>query len=230
MLKLLAFVLPLGLDSFAVSAAIGTTQPVTARQRLRISVIFVAFKAGMPLIGLTLGSSLARIIGDVADYLAAAAVIGVGARMLTHGDGDDERAAGRILATRGTANIALGVSISLDELAIGISLGLARPPLVPVIRPKALPGLGVARPCGLVVGRSNAAVRAPPGRDRTQRPVLPGRPVANAKVPQSKAHLDTELLGRDHHTVHGCGAEWILGPRVTEQAIKIGKEDQSKRA
>jgi putative Mn2+ efflux pump MntP len=132
-LRLLAFVLPLGLDSFAVAAAIGATQPVTLRQRLRISVIFVAFEAGMPLIGLTLGSSLARIIGDVADYLAAAAVIGVGAWMLTHGDGDDEQAAGRILATRGTAIIALGVSISLDELAIGFSLGLARLPLVPVI-------------------------------------------------------------------------------------------------
>ena len=87
----------------------------------------------MPLIGLTLGSSLARVIGDVADYLAAAAVIGVGAWMLTHGDGDDEQAAGRILATHGTAIVALGVSISLDELAIGFSLGLARLPLVPVI-------------------------------------------------------------------------------------------------
>jgi putative Mn2+ efflux pump MntP len=132
-LKLLAFVLPLGLDSFAVAAAIGATGPVAAGQRLRISVIFVAFEAGMPLIGLTLGSGLARAIGDIADYLAAAAVIGVGAWILAHGDGDDERAAGRLLATRGTAIVALGVSISLDELAIGFSLGLVRLPLIPVI-------------------------------------------------------------------------------------------------
>ena len=87
MLKLLAFVLPLGLDSFAVAAAIGAAGPVTAGQRLRISVIFVVFEAGMPLIGLTLGSSLARAIGDIADYLAAAAVIGVGAWILAHGRG-----------------------------------------------------------------------------------------------------------------------------------------------
>jgi putative Mn2+ efflux pump MntP len=131
-LKLLAFVLPLGLDSFAVAAAIGAAGPVTAGQRLRISVIFVAFEAGMPLIGLTLGSSLARAIGDIADYVAAAAVIGVGAWMLAHSD-DDEQAAGRLLATRGTAVVALGVSISLDELAIGFSLGLVRLPLIPVI-------------------------------------------------------------------------------------------------
>jgi len=132
-LKLLAFVLPLGLDSFAVTAAIGAAGPVTAGQRLRISVIFVVFEAGMPLIGLTLGSSLARVIGDIADYLAAAAVIGVGAWMLAHGDEADEQAAGRLLATRGPAIIALGVSISLDELAIGFSLGLVRLPLIPVI-------------------------------------------------------------------------------------------------
>jgi manganese efflux pump family protein len=53
--------------------------------------------------------------------------------MLAHGDDDGEQAAGRLQATRGTAIIALGVSISLDELAIGFSLGLVRLPLLPVI-------------------------------------------------------------------------------------------------
>jgi putative Mn2+ efflux pump MntP len=48
--------------------------------------------------------------------------------MLAHGDDDNEQAAGRILATRGPAIVALGVSISLDELAIGFSLGLVRLP------------------------------------------------------------------------------------------------------
>jgi putative Mn2+ efflux pump MntP len=37
-LKLLAFVLRLGLDSFAVAAAIGASQMTTAWQRLRISL------------------------------------------------------------------------------------------------------------------------------------------------------------------------------------------------
>ena len=40
-LKLLAFVLPLGIDSFAVAAAIGAAQATTAWQRLRISLLFV---------------------------------------------------------------------------------------------------------------------------------------------------------------------------------------------
>jgi putative Mn2+ efflux pump MntP len=40
MLKLLAFVVPLSLDSFAVAAAIGAAQATTAWQRLRISLVF----------------------------------------------------------------------------------------------------------------------------------------------------------------------------------------------
>jgi manganese efflux pump family protein len=88
-LKLLAFVLPLGLDSFAVAAAIGATRPTSWREWLRISAIFVLFEGGMPLIGLGLGSALAYGIGHVADYLAAAAVIAIGAWMLIAGDDED---------------------------------------------------------------------------------------------------------------------------------------------
>jgi manganese efflux pump family protein len=129
-LKLLAFVLPLGLDSFAVAAAIGALQPPTWRQTLRISLIFVIFEGGMPLIGLGLGSALAQGIGHVASYLAAAAVVGIGAWMLVT---DEEEKAGRVISTRGVALVALGISISLDELAIGFSIGLARLPVTAIV-------------------------------------------------------------------------------------------------
>lgn len=132
MLRLLAFVLPLGLDSFAVAAALGAARPAGVGQRLRISLIFVTFEAGMPLIGVAAGGGLAHVVGHAADYLAAAAVIVVGIWMLAGRD-DDEQAAGRIAGARGVAVVGLGVSISLDELAIGFSLGLARLPVVPVI-------------------------------------------------------------------------------------------------
>jgi putative Mn2+ efflux pump MntP len=149
-LKLLAFVLPLGLDSFAVAAAIGATQTTTWRARVRVSVIFVVFEAGMPLVGLAAGSGLARVIGPVADYIAAAAVIAVGAWMLVGRD-DDEQAADRIAGARGLAVVALGISISLDELAIGFSLGLARLPVVTVILAIGVLAL-VASQLGLALG------------------------------------------------------------------------------
>jgi hypothetical protein len=78
-----AFVLPLGLDSFAI----GATGRRLTRARWRIAMLFVVFEAGMPLIGLALGALLAHLIGDTANYVAAAAVITVGAWMLLDGDG-----------------------------------------------------------------------------------------------------------------------------------------------
>jgi putative Mn2+ efflux pump MntP len=133
MLKLLAFVLPLGLDSSAVATAIGAMQVTTVWQRLRISLVFVIFEGGMPLVGLGVGMALARGIGQVAGYLAGAAVIAIGAWMLLAVDKDEEGKARRLTTSRGLALIALGISISLDELAIGFTIGLAHLPVAAVI-------------------------------------------------------------------------------------------------
>ncbi len=151
MLKLLAFVLPLGLDSFAVAAAIGAIQVTTVRQRLRLSLVFVMFEGGMPLIGLGLGTALARGIGHIANYLAAAAVIAIGAWMLLAGDGDDEERASRLTGSHGLALVVLGISISLDELAVGFTIGLARLPLTAVIVAIALQAF-LAAQLGLALG------------------------------------------------------------------------------
>lgn len=151
MLKLLAFVLPLGLDSFAVAAALGASQVMTAGQRLRISAVFVIFEGGMPLIGLALGGVLARGIGRVADYVAAAAVIGIGGWMLLGRGADEEEQASRIMTSRGLALAGLGISISLDELAIGFGIGLVRLPVSAVIVAIALQAF-VAAQLGLALG------------------------------------------------------------------------------
>ena len=151
MLRLLAFVLPLGLDSFAVAAAIGALQVTTVWQRLRISLVFVIFEGGMPLIGLALGSALANSIGPVADYLAAGAVIAIGAWMALTAEKDDEEKASRLASSHGLALIALGIRISLDELAIGFSIGLARLPVSSVIAAIALQAF-VAAQIGLAIG------------------------------------------------------------------------------
>ena len=151
MLKLLAFVLPLGLDSFAVAAAIGAMQVTTGWQRLRLSLLFVIFEGGMPLIGLGLGTVLAHGIGQVADYLAGAAVIAIGAWMLLAGDKDEDEKASRLTSSRGLALIGLAISISLDELAVGFTIGLARLPVTAVIVAIALQAF-LAAQLGLAIG------------------------------------------------------------------------------
>jgi manganese efflux pump family protein len=165
-LKLLAFVFPLGLDSFAVAAAIGATRVTGARERLRISLIFVIFEAGMPLIGLGLGSALARGIEPVADYLAAAAVMAIGGWMLCRADDEEEQKANRIAGCRGLALIALGISISLDELAIGFTIGLVGLPITAVIAAIAVQAL-LAAQVGLAIGTGvSDACASAPGRSR----------------------------------------------------------------
>jgi putative Mn2+ efflux pump MntP len=183
MLKLLAFVLPLGADSFAVAAALGAAQVTTIGQRLRISLVFVLFEGGMPLLGLALGSALARGIGHIADYLAAAAVIGIGAWLLL-ADQDEEDRARRIVDSRGLALAALGISISLDELAIGFSIGLIRLPVTTVIVAIAVQAF-LAAQLGLALG----AKIAERWRERAER-------VAGIALILLGAYLITEQLVR----------------------------------
>ncbi len=148
-LRLLAFVLPLGLDSFAIAAALGTRRPAAAG-RWRVSALFVGFEAGMPLVGLGIGVPAARLAGPVADYIAAAALVAVGIWMLVWEDGEEDAAA-RLLAARGLAAVTLGLSISLDELAIGVTLGLAQLPVTPVIIAIAVQALAASQ-LGLALG------------------------------------------------------------------------------
>lgn len=148
--KLIAFVLPLGVDSFAVAALLGASG-LTASRRWRIAALFTAFEGGMPLLGLALGAPLASAIGEGADYLAGAALIALGLWMLVSDEDEEQQAAARLASTRGLALLGLGVSISLDELAVGFTLGLSRLPLAPVIAAIALQAF-IAAWLGLTLG------------------------------------------------------------------------------
>ncbi len=57
LVKLIALVLPLGLDTFAVAAALGVAG-LEPKRRLRLSLLMTGFEAGMPLVGLALGAPL----------------------------------------------------------------------------------------------------------------------------------------------------------------------------
>jgi putative Mn2+ efflux pump MntP len=125
--KLIALIFPLGLDTFAVAAALGTTGVSPAR-RLRISLLFTAFEAGMPLIGLALGAPLGHAIGATADYIAIGVLLAFGLYMLLSPESDEQARLDRLTQTHGAGALLLGISISLDELAIGFTLGLLRLP------------------------------------------------------------------------------------------------------
>lgn len=130
-LKILAFVLPLSLDTLAVSAA-GGAAGLGRRERLRLSLLLAAFEAGMPVIGFALGSAAGRWAGQSADWFAIALLATVGVVMLREGDGEGTRlAAGARLGP--ARSLVLGLSVSVDELAIGAAAGLLGLPVILVI-------------------------------------------------------------------------------------------------
>ena len=63
LLTLLAFTFPLCLDVFAVSVGVLGGMRLTRAQRVRITVLFMAFEIGMPLVGMAVATPLTRLTG-----------------------------------------------------------------------------------------------------------------------------------------------------------------------
>ncbi len=117
--------LPLGFDTFAVAAALGI-QGLAAAERLKATLLMSSFELTMPVVGLLLGHGLGTTIGGAAEYLAVAALLALGSFMLVAGERDDGEHVSALASRGGLALIGLGISISLDELAIGFTIGLLR--------------------------------------------------------------------------------------------------------
>lgn len=152
--RLILFVLPLGLDTFALSTVLGMT-PMPARSRVRLALTFAAAEGLMPAIGLLLGLPLGRAIGEWSDYLAGVLIFGVGLWMVIKergedGDNEDGADAGEAatiahaVTKGGWAVAGLALSISLDELAVGFSFGVLGFPLAPALLVIALQALLVS--------------------------------------------------------------------------------------
>jgi putative Mn2+ efflux pump MntP len=116
-LRLLALVVPLALDTFAVCAGLGASVLPVAERR-RVAAVLVAFEAAMPLVGLLLGRGATELVGGWIEWVALACLAAVGVWLLVQ----------REEPLRGRPGIAalllLGVAVSADELAIGFSFGL----------------------------------------------------------------------------------------------------------
>jgi putative Mn2+ efflux pump MntP len=144
-LVLAGLILPLALDTFALSAALGMVGIPTER-RMRTSLILSGFEAGMPIIGYFVGGAVGHVVGYFAGWTAIAFLAIAGGLMLRPGDEEKEQTKLRLLArAQGFAVVDLGLSISLDELAIGFSIGLLGLPLVAAVVWIALQAFGAAQ-------------------------------------------------------------------------------------
>jgi putative Mn2+ efflux pump MntP len=167
-IKLIALVLPLGLDTFAVAAALGVGG-LDPTRRVRVSLLMTSFEAGMPLVGLALGAPLGKAVGSAADYIAIGVLLAFGLYTLVARDDDEGRLIGKFGSARGWSAVLLGLSISLDEFAIGFTFGLLRLPALLVVLLIATQAFVVSQ-LGLRLGaRVGAKVREGVGRGTGRR-------------------------------------------------------------
>ena len=133
-LTVASLILPLAIDTFVLATALGAAG-MAKRERLRASLILTVFEAGMPVIGFLAGAGIGLAIGRWANYAAVAVLAVTGILMLRpQSDVEDDEQKVRLLeSVRGWAVVVLGLSISLDELAIGFGAGLLGLPLLLLI-------------------------------------------------------------------------------------------------
>lgn len=156
LIKTLGLVLSLGLDTFAVAVALGISG-LSRRDRLRYGISFALAEGLMPVAGFFVGRVIAGPVGDAAPYAAIVLLLAIGIYTVWEGLTDepleDYQPAGL------PALLAAALSISLDELAIGLTFGLLGVPIALTV------ALIAAQACiltyaGTSIGKSVGAVFA----------------------------------------------------------------------
>jgi putative Mn2+ efflux pump MntP len=117
-LQILLLALALAADAFSVGAALALRYQ-TARQVFRVAFHFGLFQALLPLLGALIGGAL---VERVDHWVAFGLLALVGGRMIWSGLHEDSRRAGSTDLTRGWSLVGLSVAVSIDALAVGITL------------------------------------------------------------------------------------------------------------
>ncbi len=136
--EILAIAVGLAMDAFAVSIGIGTTRQARgARPIFRLAFHFGLFQFLMPVLGWAAGSAFASAIAAFDHWVALALLSFVGVRMIRSGlspTGSRKRAD----PSRGWTLVMLSVAVSIDALAVGLSLAMLQ---VRIVYPSIVIGL-----------------------------------------------------------------------------------------
>ncbi len=122
--ELLLIAISMAMDAFAVCLAAGALQKTQGpRPAFRLSFHFGLFQFVMPVIGWLVGETIEPFIRDYDHWIAFALLAFVGGRMVYSAlftDGEDSHND----PSRGWALVLLSIAVSIDALAIGLSLGV----------------------------------------------------------------------------------------------------------
>jgi manganese efflux pump family protein len=123
-LKIAAFVVPLGFDTFAVAVLLGLRR----MRPLRPAATFTFFEAVMPLVGLLIGRLVGARFETPAVVVGGIVLLGVAIYIFKEALEQKEEAEKLAFTTLQMAAFA-GFGISMDELAIGFPMGTSGLPV-----------------------------------------------------------------------------------------------------
>ncbi len=123
-LKMLALVLSLGMDTLVMATSLGF---IKTKGKLKIALAFACAEGLMPLIGFAIGQNAGQFIGHSASVIGGFALIGVAIWLIFFAVDVEVEKLGHKLV--GWALVVTALSISLDELAVGFSIGLIGVPV-----------------------------------------------------------------------------------------------------
>ncbi|UQZ81010.1 putative manganese efflux pump MntP [Paenibacillus konkukensis] len=123
-LKMILLIVSLGMDTLLISISLGF---IKTKGKVKIALIFAFAEALMPLVGLFIGKGAGQLFGEWASLIGGIALLVVAVWLVFFEDEDEEDKLERNLV--GWTLIITAVSISLDELAIGFSIGLIGIPI-----------------------------------------------------------------------------------------------------
>jgi putative Mn2+ efflux pump MntP len=114
------------LSNFGGAVGLGVL-PLTRRLRVEITATFLAMEILMPVVGLILGERLAGGIGSKGELAAGVVLILIGGYTLVE---TRREARDMTIPVRRHAFVLLAFALSLDNLVVGLGLGLLRAPVV----------------------------------------------------------------------------------------------------
>lgn len=120
LLTLFLLAVGLSMDAFAVSICKGLAmKKITFKQAAIVGLWFGGFQALMPTLGFFLGTTFADLVNAVADWIAFALLVLIGANMIKEALSKEEEEADASLSFK--KMFILAVATSIDAFAVGVS-------------------------------------------------------------------------------------------------------------
>lgn len=121
--EVLLIAISMAMDAFSVCLVAGSLHRASgARSAFRLSFHFGLFQFIMPVLGWLAGITLEPLIRDYDHWIALGLLGFVGARMITSALRGEE--AQPLDPSRGWTLVMLSVAVSIDALAVGLSIGV----------------------------------------------------------------------------------------------------------